>query len=131
MRGSIQRSLKFAALKDYYGNLLTEKQRMILHLYYDEDLSLVEISNNCEMSRQCAFEIVRTAEKRLLEIEQKIGFVGKMNQVLNLLEKVREKSLKIQNENEKVLGSKKVSKLTLEIEDEIKKFVQGECLCDI
>lgn len=128
MRRSIQRCLEFSVLKDYYGNLLTEKQRMILHLYYDEDLSLVEISNNCEMSRQGAFEFVRTAEKRLLEIEQKVGFVEKMNQVLDLLEKVREKNLRIQNENEKIVGSPSISKLTLEVENEINKFVQEECL---
>ena len=47
-----QKNLAFSVLLDYYGPVLTDKQRAILTEYYDQDLSLAEIAENYGISRQ-------------------------------------------------------------------------------
>ena len=47
-----EKNLEVAYLLDYYGGMLTEKQREVVELYYNEDLSLSEIAENSGISRQ-------------------------------------------------------------------------------
>ena len=46
------KDLSVSALLDFYGPFLSEKQRNLLHHYYDEDLSLSEIAENEQITRQ-------------------------------------------------------------------------------
>ena len=52
MAGKPQKNLAYSVLLDFYGPVLTEKQRVILTEYYDEDLSLAEIAENLGITRQ-------------------------------------------------------------------------------
>ena len=52
MAGKPQKNLSYSILLDFYGSVLTEKQRIILTEYYDEDLSLAEIAENMGITRQ-------------------------------------------------------------------------------
>ena len=60
-------------LLDVYGELLTERQREILSLYYEEDFSYTEISEELEISRAAAMDSVHRATK----FEAAIGYVAK------------------------------------------------------
>jgi len=62
-------------LFDFYGELLTEKQREYYDLHHNEDLSLSEIAEQNGLTRQGVWDIVRRAENTLLETEEKTGLL--------------------------------------------------------
>lgn len=62
-------------LFDFYGELLTEKQREYFDLHYNADLSLAEIAERAGVSRQAVWDIIRRAEATLRQIEAKTGLV--------------------------------------------------------
>ena len=62
-------------LFDFYGELLTEKQKEYYDLHYNEDLSLGEIAEQSGISRQGVWDIIRRAEATLRETEEKTGLV--------------------------------------------------------
>lgn len=64
-------------LFDFYGELLTTKQRTYFHLHYNEDLSLSEIAEQEGISRQGVWDNIRRAEEALRQKEAKIGLVGR------------------------------------------------------
>lgn len=67
------KNLRFSALLDVYGGMLTEKQREMLDFYYNEDLSLSEIATNEGISRQGVRDSIKRGEESLTELDQKIG----------------------------------------------------------
>lgn len=75
-----------------YGAMLTDKQRDIASLYYEEDYSLAEIAQQENVSRQCVHETLQRVEKQLRMLEEKLGMRRRMlaveetlNQALNTL----------------------------------------------
>ena len=64
-----------ALLLDFYGELLTEKQRKYWDLHWNEDYSLAEIAELDGLSRQGVWAILRRAEANLTEIEEKTGLI--------------------------------------------------------
>lgn len=64
-------------LLDIYGELLTGRKAELLRQYYDEDLSLSEISENEGMSRQGARALIKKGEGELLRLEEKLGLCAK------------------------------------------------------
>ncbi len=65
--------VRIAILYDYYGPLLTEKQRRVLEMHYQDDMSLAEIAEIEQTSRQAVHDILRRAEETLREFEAKLG----------------------------------------------------------
>ena len=62
-------------LFDYYGDMLTERQRMCLDLRYNQDLSLAEIAEELGVSRQGVHDNITRAEAHLAKMEAKTGCV--------------------------------------------------------
>lgn len=62
-------------LFDFYGELLTDKQREYFDLHYNDDLSLAEIAEQAGISRQGVWDIIRRAEDTLRRTEEKTGLV--------------------------------------------------------
>ena len=73
MDNTIMRTMLF----DFYGDLLTEKQREYYDLHYNSDLSLQEIAEQSGVSRQAVWDIIRRAEQSLNEFEDKTGLVAR------------------------------------------------------
>ena len=80
-----------AMLLDFYGELLTEKQRECYDLHYNEDLSLSEIAEQSGISRQGVWDNIRRAEASLKQIEEKTGLIRRFAQNRQAQEKLREK----------------------------------------
>ena len=83
-------ALEMTLLLDYYGELLTEKQRTCFDLHYNEDLSLSEIAEMLGISRQGAWDNIRRAEMAMEDMEKKTGIVGRFQENRSELEKLKE-----------------------------------------
>lgn len=70
-------ALEMTLLYDFYGELLTERQRMCFDLYYNQDLSLAEIAQELQVSRQGVYDNLSRAEAALRNMEEKTGCVGR------------------------------------------------------
>ncbi len=68
-----------------YGSMLTEKQRKIASLYYEEDYSLAEIAQQENVSRQSVHDTLHRVEKQLRSMEEKLGLRRRMSGVEALL----------------------------------------------
>ena len=64
----------------FYGQLLTAKQQDILELYCHNDLSLGEISEDLEISRQAVYDTIRRGEKLLESYEEKLGLMDRFDE---------------------------------------------------
>ena len=69
--------LEMSLLFDFYGETLTEKQRELFDLYYNEDLSLAEIAEHAGITRQGVRDSIKRAEHALREMEEKLGLVAR------------------------------------------------------
>lgn len=63
-------------LLDYYGGLLTEKQRIIYELYYQEDLSLGEIADLQQVSRNAVYDLITRTDEKLEHYERSLGLIA-------------------------------------------------------
>jgi hypothetical protein len=59
-------------LYDFYGELLTEKQKNVIELYYLNDLSLFEIADEYNITRQAVLDMLKRTEKLLKQYEDKL-----------------------------------------------------------
>ena len=75
------KNLQFTMLLDVYGTLLTEKQRETLDYYYNDDLSLGEISEETGITRQGVMNCIKKCEQKLLELESALGIVERFTQL--------------------------------------------------
>ncbi|MCC8159803.1 MAG: DNA-binding protein [Oscillospiraceae bacterium] len=82
------KDLSVAILLDVYGQLLTEKQRFAVDMYYNEDLSLAEIADEIDISRQGVRDSIKQGEKHLLEYEEKLGIVRRFQRVSSQLDRL-------------------------------------------
>ena len=73
-------------LLDFYGELLTEKQRECYDLHYNEDLSLAEIAEQSGISRKAVWDNIRRAEAALQEMEDKTGLIRRFEETRQALE---------------------------------------------
>ena len=77
-----------AMLLDFYGDLLTAKQRECFDLHYNEDLSLSEIAEQGGISRQGVWDNIRRAQAALDEMEEKTGLVRRFSKIDSAIERL-------------------------------------------
>lgn len=78
------KNLSAGVLLDFYGELLTEKQQRALDLYYNEDLSLAEIADDMQVSRQGVRAFIKDGEEHLNEFEEKLGMRRRFSDISNI-----------------------------------------------
>ncbi len=82
----LQKKVDLAFLSAFYGGLLTEKQRRILSLHCEEDLSLGEIAAEVGISRQAVHETITRAAARLNGMESSLGVAARFRRMESGLE---------------------------------------------
>ncbi|MDO4545128.1 MAG: YlxM family DNA-binding protein [Bacillota bacterium] len=75
-------------LYDFYGQLLTKRQREVMALYHEENLSLSEIAGEFSISRQGVYDALKNAEKTLKGYEEKLGLVKKFQQSRDAISRI-------------------------------------------
>ncbi len=86
----MDKSVEIALLYDFFGGLLTEKQRDYIELRYSEDLSLAEIAENEGVTRQGARDALLRAEKTLRDAEKSTGLYARFGSVPAALDGIYE-----------------------------------------
>ena len=85
----MEKNVKISMLWQIYGKLLTEKQYEYIDYYYNNDLSLSEIAENENITRQAVRDIIKKGERKLFEYEEKLLFIRKTinqeKQIQNIL----------------------------------------------
>ena len=76
-----EKNLQIGYLLDFYGELLNERKRSAMDMYYNEDFSLSEIAEELNISRQGARDIIKKCEEELLFFEEKLGLAQKLRKV--------------------------------------------------
>ncbi len=76
----VEKVVELTQLYDFYGELLTAKQKQILALYLMEDFSLVEIAEQLSVSRQAIYDHIAKSTKILRDYEAKLGLLARFLQ---------------------------------------------------
>ena len=82
------KNLEVVLLLDFYGDMLTNKQKDFLGYYYNDDLSLSEIAENEGITRQGVRDSIKRAEAQLFEMEERLGLAKRFQQVRKGLEEI-------------------------------------------
>ncbi len=81
-----EKNLEMSLLLDFYGETLTERKRIVMGLYYNEDLSLAEVADEVGISRQGVRELIKKSEAELTILEEKLGLVARFEMLRALAE---------------------------------------------
>ena len=73
----MSKNLDITLLLDFYGDMLTDKQRSFISYYYNDDLSLSEIAADEGITRQGVRDAIKRAETQLIAMEERLGLVAR------------------------------------------------------
>ncbi|NLJ78550.1 MAG: DNA-binding protein [Tissierellia bacterium] len=120
----INRLVKINILFDFYGKLLSDRQYIAIELYYMHDLSLSEIGEELNISRQGVYDTLKRAENKLFEYEDILGLVNKFKHNIDEIEKIYQITDEIEEEGQRMENRK--------ILEEVKRLriVLGEIMDD-
>ena len=97
----MEKLVQVARLFDTYGSLLNEKQKDVINCYYNEDLSLNEIAENNNKSKQAISDMIQRSVDKLFEFENELSLIKKKNQLRDDLSLLRE-LIESSNQNEAI-----------------------------
>ena len=86
----MEKLVQVARLFDTYGSLLNEIQKDVINCYYNEDLSLNEIAENNNKSKQAISDMIQRSVDKLFEFENELSLIKKKNQLRDDLSLLRE-----------------------------------------
>lgn len=114
--------LEMCLLFDFYGEILTEKQKELFDLYYNEDLSLAEISENIGITRQGVRDGIVRAEHTLREMEKKLGLVSKYGNVELVIKSMINDVHHLSTINSSLMNNPEISELISRLNRNLKKI---------
>ena len=89
-RDEVARKVELSWLTAFYGGMLTDKQREVLALHCEEDLSLGEIAQEAGVSRQGVHDMLSRAAQKLLDMEERLGVAARFSRMQQGLEACRD-----------------------------------------
>lgn len=105
-----EKNYKVGMLLDFYGELLSARQRDILDLYYNDDLSLSEVSEECGITRQGVRDAIVKGEKQLLDFENRLGLLEKSEKNKETLKKMQVEFSKLEEKGIDIAPIKELAK---------------------
>ena len=81
---------EISMLLDFYGQLLTDNQYMCMDMYYNQDLSLSEIADEIEISRQGVHDFIKRGRAILADYEKKLGLMARFCEIKKNLKNIQE-----------------------------------------
>lgn len=103
--------MRQSLLYDFYGALLSERQREVMELYHEENLSLAEIADEFGISRQGVHDALHKAEKSLEMYEEKLGLVGKFSRTSDAVSDIERRIARLSEMAENEAGDGFASEL--------------------
>lgn len=116
------KDLRISMLFDFYGELLTEKQADSIELYYNQDLSLGEISQHLDITRQGVRDSIKRGEKLLLEMEEKLKLAKKFHRITSELSNIEVYLKDIETINNGKFFSPEITKDLINMKHIVKKI---------
>ena len=101
----MEEKVKISILLEIYGKLLTEKQYEFMDYYYNKDLSLSEIADNNNITRQAVNTILIKSKKKLEGFEKDLQFMKKQMKIKEQINTLEE--TKLEKEQKKIIESLK------------------------
>lgn len=96
----MSKDLYYSTLLDVYGKTLNKRQFDVMTAYYNEDLSLSEIADNMQISKQGVRDIIKRAETHLMQLEMQLLFIKKARSrekfLIDIVKNIEEISLSVQ-----------------------------------
>ena len=99
------KNLEISLLLDFYGEMLTQKQREVIEYYYNDDLSLSEIADNQGITRQGVRDSIKRAESQLLEMEERLELARRFREMRDGLEQISTAAAQIKDYNDHFIYS--------------------------
>ena len=88
----MDKNIQVSMLLEMYGKLLTDKQVDVIDLYYNQNLSLSEIAEELNITRQGVRKSLVDGEKKLLDIEEKLGFMAQKQRREKIIDEIYQKT---------------------------------------
>ena len=110
------KDLSISYLLDFYGQMLTDKQREVTEFYYNDDLSLAEIADHCHITRQGVRDSIKRAETQLLDMEDRLGLASRFRSMQESFEAIRQAAQDIRRYNERHVRSREIADCVTKIE---------------
>jgi len=111
----VAKNLEITILLDFYGDMLTEKQRDFLGYYYNDDLSLSEIAANEGITRQGVRDAIKRAETQLFEMENRLGLARRFGEMKEGLEEIMDYASQINDYNLRHSLSREINEYAVRI----------------
>ena len=111
------KNMEIAFLFDFYGDMLTDKQRDVIDLYYFNDLSLAEIAENEGITRQGVRDAIKRAEAQMLEMEDRLHLAGKFRDMREGFDTIRNAAREILEINDRHGFSRDIDERARRISD--------------
>ena len=117
----MEKNLEISLLFDFYGEMLTKTQQEAISLYYNDDLSLMEVAEILSMSRQGVRDALNRAKKSLYTFEDSLKLCERFSKTKEGLLKIIESASQLSE-----IGDEAVIKLSKEIKDTAQKLYEQE-----
>ena len=109
------KDMNISLLFDFYGEILTEKQQDVIDYYYNDDLSLAEISEHLGITRQGVRDSIKRAEATLIEMEEKLGLAKRFREIQHGLDKIISEAHAIEEDSVRGATIREITQHTTEI----------------
>lgn len=104
------KDFRISLLLDFYGEMLTKKQREVIDFYYNDDLSLSEIAENEGITRQGIRDAIKHAESQLWAMENRLGLARRFRKMTDGIEQIRAAAEQIRDYNEHTVFAREIDR---------------------